>query len=117
MLAFEAAISKITLVEPIISYLSLVMNRYYKPEFIHFAVAGALIAYDLPDLAAYLAPRQLVMINTADHNGNRAGPQLLEKDLAVVKSAFASKGATANLEIRNHEPYDAIADLFKSFVR
>jgi hypothetical protein len=55
--AFDSSLAKIPLIEPLVSYRSLVMNREYNPDFIHAAVAGALEAYDLPDLAASLAPR------------------------------------------------------------
>lgn len=52
---FENAIKKIALIEPLISYRSIAMNRYYSTSLIPSMVAGALTAYDLPDVMACLA--------------------------------------------------------------
>ena len=67
--AFDTAISRIALIEPLSSYRSIVMNRFYKPGLIQSAVPGSLSAYDLPDLAGSLAPRRLLMINPTDNMG------------------------------------------------
>ncbi len=86
---FEDAIKNVTLIEPLISYRSVVMNRYYRTNLIPSMVAGALTAYDLPDLMACLAPRRLTMINITDQNKEKADPILIEQELAVVRSAYA----------------------------
>lgn len=57
--AFDHDISRIALIEPYSSYRSIVMNRFYISAFIPSTVPGAIQAYDLPDLAANLAPRML----------------------------------------------------------
>lgn len=59
-------ISRIALVGSPVSYRMIVENEYYKPELIHSTVAGALLKYDLPDLAGKLASRDLLMINPVD---------------------------------------------------
>lgn len=115
--AFEPSISKIALIEPFISYRSIVMNQYYQPKFILSTVPGALTAYDLPDLAACLAPRKLFMINTTDQNGNRAGAQQLESELSVINSAYSIKSVLANLMIGNWEPYETIDKVFSSWIQ
>ena len=66
--AFDQRIAGIALIEPYSSYRSIVMNRFYHTGFVHNLVAGALTEYDLPDLAATLAPRKLMMIGTTDGN-------------------------------------------------
>lgn len=89
--AFEKDIDRIALVEPYSSYESLVMNQFYRPKFINGIVPGALTAYDLPDLAASLAPRKLMMINTTDANGNNADKEDIEKALEPVRTAYHSQ--------------------------
>lgn len=110
--AFDNRISKIALVEPLISYRSLVTNQYYKPSFMLSTVAGALTAYDLPDLCASLAPRNLLMINVADQNGKVVGKNSIDEELAVVKFAFASIGAEKKFEIRRQDPFQGLDEVF-----
>lgn len=58
---FLPDIERVALIDALPSYASMVLNQFYPSTFIHGTVAGALTAYDLPDLAAALAPRQLVI--------------------------------------------------------
>ena len=115
--AFESSISKIALIEPLISYHSIVMNRYYKPALILTTVAGSLKKYDLPDLAACIAPRELLMLNVADQNGKRADEELIEKNLSVVRFAYSAAGASEKLEIRGWEPHQNMDELFSFWLR
>ena len=39
-----------------------------------------------PDLAASLAPRRLLMVNVSDQNGSPAGTDVIQEDLAVVRT-------------------------------
>ena len=56
--AFDSSISRIALIEPYSSYMSIVMNHFYSSSFISGTVPGALKAYDLPDLAASSCHRE-----------------------------------------------------------
>lgn len=103
---FEQTLGRITLIEPLVSYRSLVMNRYYRPDFMINAVAGALTAYDLPDLAACLAPRELVMVNITDQNGDQAPSGVVEEDMDIVRSAFSRAGKQNNFRIMNIDSID-----------
>jgi len=98
--AFEDTISKIALIEPLISYRSVVTNRYYSSSFIPSMVAGALNAYDLPDISACIAPRKLLMANITDQNKDKADSELVEQELGIVRSAYSVAG---NLEIKDYE--------------
>jgi len=98
--AFEDTIGKIALIEPLISYRSIVMNRYYSTDFIPSMVAGALNAYDLPDISACIAPRKLLMANITDQNKDKADSELIEQELGIVRSAYSIAG---NLEIKDCE--------------
>lgn len=61
--AFSSDPGKIILPEDYASYSSLVMNRFYNHKMILYAIPAALKEYDLPDLAAAIAPNRVVMMN------------------------------------------------------
>jgi cephalosporin-C deacetylase-like acetyl esterase len=85
--AFDPLISRVALLEPLTSYGSLVSAKFYQARFIHGAVPGMLRHYDLPFLAASLAPRRLLVANPVDGEGNRHGENT-HKDLSVIQSAY-----------------------------
>ena len=101
--AFDRSITDVTLEESLTSYESLATTQYYNPELIEAAVPAALQGYDLPDLAASLAPRSLTIINAVDATGQRANQSDLEKNILVVKAAYAAKKAENNLRIETKE--------------
>jgi hypothetical protein len=115
--AFEQSISHIALVECYSSYISIDMNRFYKPSFIHGTVPGALKAYDLPDLAASLAPRRLIMVNTTDGNDKHTELNSIDKDLEIIKTAYGSKNVTGQLKIATIESVDKLHDLFMEWIK
>ena len=97
--AFDSAIARIALIEPYSSYRSIVMNRIYNPDFIHSTVPGSLEAYDLPDLAASLAPRKLMMIGVTDGLGNTIDSGNIMDDLSIIKTAYQEKNVDGQLNI------------------
>lgn len=102
--AFDPVFSGIALYEPYSSYASLVINRFYKPDFVHSLVPGALKEYDLPDLAACLAPVKLTMAGITDANGNRIDNEMAVKEFEIVRNAYKIKNATDKLHILTGEP-------------
>jgi hypothetical protein len=115
--AFDPAITQIALIEPYSSYQSIVMNRFYNPKFVHSIVPGALKAYDLPDLAASLAPRKLMMVNVTDGLGNTADTESINKDLDIIKTAYRLKNADGQFNIvslkSTEKPYDLYMEWMK----
>ncbi len=115
--AFDRAISRVALIEPYISYRSVVMNRFYNPAFVHSTVPGALTAYDLPDLAASLAPRKLVLASVTDGSGKAADLESINKDFTIIKEAYQNKNAERQLHIAplktSENPYDIYMELIK----
>lgn len=97
--AFDQTVKSIALIEPYCSYQSIVSNRFYQPGFVQNLVAGALPAYDLPDLEASLAPRKLLMVGTTDGNGENTNPNSIDKDLDIVKTTYKQKNASQQLSI------------------
>ena len=100
--AFIPDIKRIALIRPLVSYKSLVEQRIYHSEFIPTAVAGSLAAYDLPDLAASLAPRKLLIVNPVDGNNEPVANQQTG-DLDFIRQAFASQGKENALSIIQNE--------------
>jgi len=110
--AFDDSIAKVALVEPLISYKSIVTNRYYAPGLIHATVAGALTSYDLPDLAACIAPRKLSMVNVTDQNKKIIDADSAEKELSAVRLAYANSDAEKMFEIICCEGKQAVDNIF-----
>ncbi len=104
--ALDRKISRVALIEPYSSYRSFVMNRFYNTGFVHNLVAGALTEYDLPDLAATLAPRKLLMSGTSDCNGDKTDKDNIKADLAVIRNSYKTGNAENHLIIREETSDD-----------
>jgi hypothetical protein len=115
--AFDAGITRIALIENYSSYKSFVMNRFYYPGFVQNLVPGALTAYDLPDLAATLAPRKLMMAGTTNGNGEKTDQGDIEMDLSVIKTAYQSKNAGGQLSIASPESSEQLHGLLLEWMK
>ncbi|WP_345948832.1 prolyl oligopeptidase family serine peptidase [Mucilaginibacter sp. PAMB04274] len=97
--AFSDDIDRVAIIEPYTSYLSIVENENYKPSFLHSTVAGSIGQYDLPDLAASLAPKKLLIIKPCRADAKPASTKDIEKEYGVIGKAFSVRNATANLSV------------------
>ena len=97
--AFDNSISRIALIEPYSSYLSIVRNRFYSSSFIPGVVPGALKAYDLPDIEASFAPGKLLMAGVTDGYGKISDTAGINNDLEIVRNGYKKKNAEENLLI------------------
>jgi hypothetical protein len=86
--AFYKPIDKVALINSLSSYQSVVGNRFYAPSFVHNAVAGMLEFYDLPDLAASLAPRKLLIDGVTDGNEQKLDRNEVVNNFWVAESAY-----------------------------
>lgn len=114
--AFEKAITRVALVEPYSSYRSIVMNRFYHPGFIYSTVSGALKVYDIPDIAASLAPRKLMMAGITDGNRQYNNKENIEKDLVIIKTAFETSKAEDQLNIITGELIEKPFHLYMEWI-
>ncbi len=114
--AFAPAITRIALIEPYASYRSIVMNRLYNPTFIPGTVPGALEAYDLPDLAASLAPRKLMIAGITDGTGN-SDDESIQEDLQVITAAYHNRKADKQLNITPGKLPATLQDLYKDWIK
>ena len=80
---FGIDIDEFVLIDPVMSFESLVSNQDYEPSFVPFAVAGQLEYYDLPDLVASLASKKVKLINARDHLGDKAQIEEVEKQYSM----------------------------------
>ena len=97
--AFEKTISPVTLIGSLYSYETISMNKLYDSRLTNSFVAGALAAYDLPDLASSLAPAKLNLINMKDGEGNMIDPKQENKAIQAIKNAWQAKDAAEHLKI------------------
>ena len=86
--AWEPLIARVALIEPLLSYHSLAKHKYYWPQWIPATVAGALTAYDLPELAAALVPRRLTLVDVQDHQGKVLSEEAVLKAWSVTQSEY-----------------------------
>ncbi|MGQ9619892.1 MAG: alpha/beta hydrolase family protein [Bacteroidales bacterium] len=111
--AFSPSIKNVVIIEPYISYYSIATERMYNPLFILTAVPGALLEYDLPDLAGSLAPRGLIIFNPVDGKETREGVEIIRKGLSVIELAYKAKRAEDKLKIiKNEDNNYVIEDAF-----
>ncbi len=94
----EPSIKSIMLSKPPVSYRSIVMNRYYEFPFT-CCVAGALTAYDLPDLIGSLSPRKVVLVEINDQLKHPASKELIDEEMAFPQKVYSLKNASGNLKI------------------
>jgi dienelactone hydrolase len=95
---FDPIIKSIALVSGPVSYKSIVMNKYYEFPFT-CCVAGALTAYDLPDLIASISPRKVILADVNNQSKHSASKELIDGEMAFTQKVYASKNASDNLKI------------------
>ncbi len=112
--AFEPSINSVIFADTPISYRSIAMNKYYKIGLIerenggiihpyevdfYWGVAGALTAYDLPDLIGSLAPRKVILAGLRDELLEPASEELIDRDISFPKSSYSLHNMPGHLKI------------------
>jgi hypothetical protein len=88
--AFVPEIASVALLGPLLSYQALLEQEQYDPSFVAGIVPRALTAYDLPDLAATLAPRRLLITSPIDGLGRPVAQAEVEQAWAILRAAYQS---------------------------
>jgi len=114
--SFGNYFSGMALIDPLISYRSIVTNTYYKADFLPPFVVGALTGYDLPDLLASFAPRKLLLVNVRNQMKNRMANPESEPDLQFVKTHFLKNKAQQNLIIINPGTQQSIGEILSGWM-
>lgn len=115
--SFDPTISRIALIEPLASYRSIVMEQMYDPTYIQNTVPAALRAYDLPDLAASLAPRKLLLVNAHDATGKPISPTASEGEMGWIRKIYQSKGIPEELNILTIEIPDKYREHYGQWLK
>ncbi len=97
--AFEKSFSKIVLINPLVSYASVVTNKFFKVNPMYPLIPGVLSKYDLPNIEATLVPSKLLIINAHDQMGIELTEKMLDENFKVVKDSYAKLKAEKNLQI------------------
>ncbi len=100
---FDERIKSIEIENTVISWSSVARTRTTHSNLAD-VVPGALLSYDLPDLAARGAPRTLRITKPLDPTGKHASQKDLESAYAVARAAYKSAGAPENLILEGVEP-------------
>ncbi len=111
--AFDDSLHRLLLVRPLISFQEVVMNRFYKVTG-GDVVASALTAYDLPDLAASLAPRPLTVIDLQDQQLQSAADDQVQTQWHIVRQAYQQADADNRLVIQRADAVEDMQDFLPS---
>jgi dienelactone hydrolase len=109
--AYEPAITNVMLVKAPLSYYTITQTHVYTtdPAF-NWGVAGALTAYDLPDLAACIAPRKLTFAGLQDGEKKDAPADQVNGQMKFAKSIYAkSPGKLTIASLPEGEMAESIA--------
>ncbi len=94
--ALEDMIVDVTLEGMVVSWASVARTPMSKGQLSN-VVPGALKGYDLPDVAAAIAPRPLTIRNPVDAAGKPVSQAELEQIYAPARAAYKAAGAEKNL--------------------
>jgi dienelactone hydrolase/pimeloyl-ACP methyl ester carboxylesterase len=94
--ALDPRIERLTLEGGVVSWSAVARTPVTVRQLAH-VVPGALEAYDLPDLAAALAPRPLVLRSVRDPQGNPLSRRELEEAYAAARESYGRAGAAERL--------------------
>jgi dienelactone hydrolase len=95
----DERIEEVTLERMVASWSSVVRTPLSKGQLAN-VVPGALSVYDLPDLAAAIAPRPLAIRNPVDAAGNPVSQAVLEEAYQAAREAYRAAGAEKNLVLQ-----------------
>ena len=98
---FEPYIRNVILVNPFLSYANIATTRFYKPAFIPYVVAGAINAYDLPDLMALLSSGKLMIVDPVTADGSMANTDDLNLTYTFPEKVLNSSKTDNRFVIHN----------------
>ncbi|MFC1558405.1 alpha/beta hydrolase family protein [candidate division KSB1 bacterium] len=115
--AFNQSINNIALLGSPISYRTMVINKYYLGKNydtdLSLLVAGALSAYDLPDLIGCIAPRKVVLADLKNQMLEPASTELINQEMEFPRKVYSFRNADNNLIILpSYENLNSIIDRY-----
>jgi dienelactone hydrolase len=98
--AMNPQIDSLVMLNPLLSYESMVMNQFYSMEFLYSAPGGVMAAYDLPDLIACLAPNPILMLNPVDQNNTPVTMDQIDNTYRFTRHVYQNQNAKNELVIQ-----------------
>jgi dienelactone hydrolase len=89
--------------EGLLTYESVVSHREYA-HFLNVFLPGVLRDYDLPDVAACVAPRPLMLLNGVDHAGRWVEAEAAAAEYDGARHVYTATGAAEQLFVRTTMP-------------
>lgn len=109
--ALDDRIRSVVLKNMLASYESVVTEKISQRIF-ESVVPGVLAKYDLPDLAAALAPRRVTIINPVNPRGQRLDLSQARSRYENTKAAFQISGAASSFVITEQKPGQSLTRFF-----
>ncbi|MCI0640666.1 MAG: acetylxylan esterase [Gemmataceae bacterium] len=100
----DSRIAKLTLENSLVSWMNVVQSPISYNQLTN-VVPGALKVYDLPDLAALVAPRPLTIRNALDTEGNPIAQKELEKAHGSARARYRQAQAQKNLKLEGKDGF------------
>jgi cephalosporin-C deacetylase-like acetyl esterase len=101
--ALDDRIRNVTLEGMLASYESVIEWKVHDRVF-ESIIPAAVANYDLPDLAASIAPRRLQIINAVNPRGQRLETRLVKHIYEAAQKAFSVAGASQSFSIAERKP-------------
>jgi len=108
----DRRIRKVVLEDMLSSYESVVENKIHR-RVLESVVPGALKFYDLPDLAATLAPRKLSIVSGTDPLGHELPANTVRKEYSRAVEAYRQMGMEQSIHIRDSSPTDSTNTIYR----
>jgi hypothetical protein len=107
--ALDGEVSSLTMLRSLGTYKSLLNNRWHSHSFSLF-LPGCLKQFDLPHVAAVMAPRPLTILNAVDAEKRRREAAGVQRDYALTAALYRALDAGGNFKILNTDaPSETLA--------
>ena len=97
------------------SYDSVVENKIHR-QVLESVVPGALKFYDLPDLVATLAPREVSIVSGTDPLGHELPADTVRKEYGRAVEAYKQMGMEGAIHIRDRSPGEQTNTIYPEFI-
>ncbi len=108
--ALSPEISKIVMIQPLISYRGILETAFYNEKLIPSTLAGALTYFDLPDLYALLAPRDVLLVNPVDGTKKNPDESKINSALSFARKIYTDDKAENRLNVLTNLDSSAITE-------
>ncbi len=110
----DERIQRVAFEEILVSYRSVVEHRIHR-QVLENIIPGVLKQFDLQDLIAGLAPRDVLVVNPVDPLGNPLWPDPARDAYARPMETYRTAGAADSIRIVRREPEQSVADIYTAW--